>query len=564
MLTKYGKLVKMKMFKEFQHPTWYEMFVEIQHVDGSKEYKKLLRQRPSSLVKFQEYNGKCSRGIGNRVAQRRALIEYFDFRFNWFGILRRFRINYSLDIIHLWVMWLINDTRTGAYIHTVISLLVSINIGILIEISSNHEPFYYASYLSSGTDSLIIWLQIAQIIDIVCVFYYFIRSLICTIPKFLIGRRMHTSIFASDDSDVNASDLFFCFIYFTYIVFEASYSYHYTVLDLANTYNTDVKKSTFQQIYYACKITHIFFILTTVNASINMRVLAISITKALASIVSLGLLIIFFMLSYGIACVIVFHDYWDKDLIFHPANKQKILQNSIGSANIVDHRLRWSTLPQAMITLFQMITLDGWRSILDGIIVDVSTPIVLTILISWIIFANLIFANIFVGIMVNNFQEIRLAVIKRYTELHTKLVEEKRFENFLQKMTEHDERGSVNDSNIVSVVREGLSQSVSFAELGKKAHFLLEDLDNRSTEYVDELYKDAEQWRELLSKNLNYLANAVKDEPLNWAEDAYFWYHIILMHIIENVEESMILQDYTKQVLLNLFDDIDGTIDDNI
>ncbi|XP_015753936.1 PREDICTED: cation channel sperm-associated protein 2-like [Acropora digitifera] len=82
---------------------------------------------------------------------------------------------------------------------------------------------------------------------------------------------------------------------------------------------------------------------------------------------------------------------------------------SFSKSNRTDltYKQSFSTLGNALVTLFQLFTLDHWYDILRDLI-KVSNPIAVEVyIILWLCIGAFIFRNIFVGIMVMNFQTIR-------------------------------------------------------------------------------------------------------------------------------------------------------------
>lgn len=62
-------------------------------------------------------------------------------------------------------------------------------------------------------------------------------------------------------------------------------------------------------------------------------------------------------------------------------------------------RLPFSSLPNAMITLFQLFTLDQWYKIYNDLTKVSNVAITLTYILLWVWIGSFLFRNLFVGIM---------------------------------------------------------------------------------------------------------------------------------------------------------------------
>ncbi|KAI8506215.1 Cation channel sperm-associated protein 2 [Branchiostoma belcheri] len=121
----------------------------------------------------------------------------------------------------------------------------------------------------------------------------------------------------------------------------------------------------------------------------QVRLIALAITKAFQSMTFILLLLLTFMYIFAIMGIIFFENYTKAEGIY------------------LEYQKSFSSIQNAFITLIQLFTLDHWHELLMDL-VKVANPVLSGFyVILWIFIGSFIFRNIFVGIMVNNFQNIR-------------------------------------------------------------------------------------------------------------------------------------------------------------
>ncbi|CAB3985670.1 cation channel sperm-associated 2-like [Paramuricea clavata] len=146
----------------------------------------------------------------------------------------------------------------------------------------------------------------------------------------------------------------------------------------------------------------------------NMRVFKIlrSLKMSMAFIM---ILLMLFMYIFAVAGTIIFDSY------------------SKSTRTDLKYRDSFSTLKNAFITLFQLFTLDHWFEILNDMVKAVNPIVAKIYILLWICIGAFVFRNIFAGIMVNNFQNIRndfnqqikeQIAVKERAEIRTHLAEE--------------------------------------------------------------------------------------------------------------------------------------------
>ena len=145
-----------------------------------------------------------------------------------------------------------------------------------------------------------------------------------------------------------------------------------------------------QQVVNNIRIFRIFRSLKTVTRIEKVRLLVSAIINAFTAMVFITILLGVFLYIFAIFGVIVFRGPTDE------------LEGEVtGSWN------RFGNMWAAMATLFQIFTLDNWLNIAKQTAQTGGGWLTYFYVILWILIGSFIFNNIFVGIMVNNFQNIR-------------------------------------------------------------------------------------------------------------------------------------------------------------
>ncbi|XP_046839003.1 cation channel sperm-associated protein 2-like [Xenia sp. Carnegie-2017] len=129
--------------------------------------------------------------------------------------------------------------------------------------------------------------------------------------------------------------------------------------------------------------------LKMVSRFAQLRIIVLTIFKAFKSMAFILILLLLFMYVFAVAGTILFDSY------------------AKSSRNDLKYRTSFSTLKDAFITLFQLFTLDHWYEILNDMVKAVNPNVAKIYVLLWICVGAFVFRNIFAGIMVNNFQNIR-------------------------------------------------------------------------------------------------------------------------------------------------------------
>ena len=144
------------------------------------------------------------------------------------------------------------------------------------------------------------------------------------------------------------------------------------------------------QVVNNIRIFRIFRSLKTVTRIEKVRLLVSAIINAFTAMVFITILLGVFLYIFAIFGVIVFRGPTDE-----------LEDDESGTWN------RFGNMWAAMATLFQIFTLDNWLNIAKQTEQTGGGWLTYFYVILWILIGSFIFNNIFVGIMVNNFQNIR-------------------------------------------------------------------------------------------------------------------------------------------------------------
>ncbi|KAL5267104.1 hypothetical protein ACHWQZ_G004218 [Mnemiopsis leidyi] len=188
----------------------------------------------------------------------------------------------------------------------------------------------------------------------------------------------------------------------------------------------------------------------------------------------------------------------------------------------------FDNLYRAMITLFQLFTMDQWYALLKYLWIDNSKFESTLYIILWVLFGAFIFKNIFVGIMVNNFQDISREIT---SEQDMALAEEAKelarlelLEELNQAEVEEDET-----SDVSSVGSETSNQGVGLTE-------------------------SEVEWERMLQANMDALDDPNKLPEVAWPKELLYRYYIVMEKISLNLQEGEEIQKLLVYALLGMND----------
>ncbi|OUM61470.1 hypothetical protein PIROE2DRAFT_12521 [Piromyces sp. E2] len=244
---------------------------------------------------------------------------------------------------------------------------------------------------------------------------------------------------------------------------------------------------------------------------------------------------------------------------------------------------RFGSIGESFKTLFQLLTFDQWNDMVKEIS-TIANPIVTSAyIIIWTCLGAFIFRNVFVGVMVNNFDKIN----DEMNEQKADLIKTKRFEQMRKKLNEELKiQGNINSSidNLKKAVNEDSKKSNIYYDddtenkrnqLGLQDSLLSQDV-KRTSNNTDSKYDN----NIISTKNLNdtdmkvkrikdikdsdiietiqrllIVSNKIsqgKQKETIWPRDTLFRYLQIMETLQENMKEYQELQLIAASILLTL------------
>ncbi|XP_051776239.1 cation channel sperm-associated protein 2-like [Erpetoichthys calabaricus] len=207
-------------------------------------------------------------------------------------------------------------------------------------------------------------------------------------------------------------------------------------------------------------------------------------------------------------------------------------------------------IPNTLVTLFILFTLDHWyamaREILKVVELDHASCIIFIIL--WIFIGAFIFRNIFVGIMVNNFQAIRNELMKDFQQIEEQL---KADQFKVEALNRYDRESEMYVGDL-----DSLESKESEEDSGDRDRIIADEkvfarrdsiisLSKRSTntsplnDYVFICYTG---WDLYVRKNLRLLRKEQNDERVTWPVNSLIRYFELLENLHINLQTRKQLQ----------------------
>ncbi|XP_019635538.1 PREDICTED: cation channel sperm-associated protein 2-like [Branchiostoma belcheri] len=268
----------------------------------------------------------------------------------------------------------------------------------------------------------------------------------------------------------------------------------------------------------------------------QVRLIALAITKAFQSMTFILLLLLTFMYIFAIMGIIFFENYTKAEGIY------------------LEYQKSFSSIQNAFITLIQLFTLDHWHELLMDL-VKVANPVLSGFyVILWIFIGSFIFRNIFVGIMVNNFQNIRndlVVEVQQYeraiqvAEMEEKLKNElsnrrESRQSLLSGLEESGVKGAKSTEEVLetTVITETVPLTGSFLNAGpedtgkpSKSAVSFMDQDTASvqrniSDHLLEAEKADADWDRIVQENMTVLSEAIHETV--WPRDTLFKYYRLM------------------------------------
>lgn len=251
-------------------------------------------------------------------------------------------------------------------------------------------------------------------------------------------------------------------------------------------------------------IFRIFSNLKILSYFIELRIIVICLTRAVRSVVLISILL--FIFAYIFAKI------------------GYILYSSDTTNNY------FSSLFESLITLFAIMTLDQWWKIFSKTSESSNNSFVSNFyFISWVMLASFIFQNLFTGVMVNNFQQIRDEVVK---SMDKKLIKKVQKESLRQ------------ESKKSSILDDVSSQEDRFESI-------FTDLDQVLFK-MRTIRVQNKEWTLLIEQTCDLIQNL--ENCTIWPEDTLLRYYEVMEILMDNLKERMDLVDLANKSLTSMHD----------
>lgn len=251
----------------------------------------------------------------------------------------------------------------------------------------------------------------------------------------------------------------------------------------------------------------------------QIRVIIMAIAKAMKAMTFIMVLLIFFFYVFAVSGIFFFESHSRSDL------------------KDVEYGMYFRDMPNALVTIFILFTMDHWYALLKDTwkVPETNKTVSGLFIVLWLLIGAFIFRNLIVAIMVTNFQTIRSDLSEEIKQIET------------QRQA---------DKFKMEIMEKRLSQSQirkSRDKLGSEMTSAIPSMD-----YQDYGQRECPNWgldwETYINQNLPGLYEADEDEQVVWPRDSLFHYFELLEKLQYNLEERKELQHYAALALSNLED----------
>jgi len=215
--------------------------------------------------------------------------------------------------------------------------------------------------------------------------------------------------------------------------------------------------------------------------------------------------------------------------------------------DLKEFRGAFDNLYRAMVTLFQLFTMDQWYALLKKLWIDNSKFESTLYIILWVLFGSFIFRNIFVGIMVNNFQDISREIIAEQDIALAEEAKELARLELLEEMNENDSHANpFASSHTTPIIATNIS---TVGE--EKSEDMLSNVEEEDK--IDRTGSEVE-WERMLEANMEALDDPNKLPEVAWPKELLYRYYIVMEKIALNLQEQEELQQLAAYALLSMND----------
>ncbi|XP_063156070.1 cation channel sperm-associated protein 2 [Candoia aspera] len=255
----------------------------------------------------------------------------------------------------------------------------------------------------------------------------------------------------------------------------------------------------------------------------QVRVLIMAIATALKAMAFILVLLAFLFYIFAVSGIFFFESYSHSDRADLTFN------------------MYFMDMPNALVAIFILFTMDHWYALLQDSwkVPEVNRVISGVFVCLWLLIGAFIFRNLFVAIMITNFQNIRSELSEEVRQIEA----QKQADKFKMEILERRYSQIRTVINRDSTLREKFSMDNPF--------FLSADHQDYS---FDEMHPGILDWETYIHKNLPGLYAADEDEQVLWPRDSLFHYFELLENLQYNLDERKQLQQYIILALSNLED----------
>ena len=234
----------------------------------------------------------------------------------------------------------------------------------------------------------------------------------------------------------------------------------------------------------------------------------------------------------------------------------------------------FSTLELSLFSTFRLLTFDQWDTSSSDIALAVSPGVVYAWYFVWIWLGGFIFRNIFVGVVVTDFQRIK----ERIESQKNEFVKQRKFQKMRNKLNkELNVRGGVGNAAAIPIpkridvlktaemdtAQENTAAPVTRLSFGpsvvKEDVILSEDAvdeQDPQPQPIDPMLTDfaaEKKCSDVVAETMSVLQNDVSETK--WPRDTLFKYFQLMETLQENMAEFQELQSIASNLLLQLHDD---------
>lgn len=264
----------------------------------------------------------------------------------------------------------------------------------------------------------------------------------------------------------------------------------------------------------------------------RVRLIVLAISKAFREILSITILLFVFAYIFAVASVTFLENPQDAEV--------------------------FSSFSTALITLFQLFTLDHWLEIYRNVSKKAGYWYAATFVLIWVLLASFLFKNVVIGIMVTSFQTIRKELVEAEEEAARREKAEQEMRRFAEELDRQNAKRAMDRRKarrMSAMLMTGTTQDEedrhsaspksdsdldsdnSLNEMLRcgSRHQSAEELTALINQHLSKGVKDREEWQSIVERNV---ANLAKERmTFCWPRDSLFKYYLILEALQENLTE---------------------------